>query len=173
MASAARRSACASIPTSTPKTHPYISTGLKGNKFGVAHDRAVAVYRRAAALPGIEVVGIDCHIGSQITDGAPYLDALDRLLDLVEAVERDGIALQHIDLGGGLGIPYTDETPPAADALIGAAARAHRRARPRRSARSWSSPAARWSATPACCVDARCSTSSPARRRTSASSTRR
>ena len=107
-------------PDVDAKTHPYISTGLRGNKFGVAHDRAVAVYRRAASLPGIDVVGIDCHIGSQITDGAPYLEAVDRLLDLVETVERDGIHLSHIDLGGGLGITYTDETPPAADALIGA-----------------------------------------------------
>ena len=107
-------------PDVDAKTHPYISTGLRGNKFGVAHDQAVGVYRRAASLPGIEVVGIDCHIGSQITDGAPYLEAVDRLLDLVEAVEREGIRLSHIDLGGGLGITYTDEKPPAADALIGA-----------------------------------------------------
>jgi diaminopimelate decarboxylase len=107
-------------PDVDAKTHPYISTGLRGNKFGVAHDRAVAVYRHAASLPGIEVTGIDCHIGSQITDGAPYLEAVDRLLDLVEAVERHGLRLSHIDLGGGLGITYTDETPPAADALIGA-----------------------------------------------------
>jgi len=107
-------------PDVDAKTHPYISTGLRGNKFGVAHDQAVAVYRRAARLPGIEVTGIDCHIGSQIIDGAPYLEAVDRLLDLVEAIERDGIRLSHIDLGGGLGITYTDETPPAADQLIGA-----------------------------------------------------
>ena len=107
-------------PDVDAKTHPYISTGLRGNKFGVAHDQAVAVYRRAASLPGIDVVGIDCHIGSQITDGAPYLEAIDRLLDLVEAVERDGVRLSHIDLGGGLGITYTDEKPPAADELVGA-----------------------------------------------------
>lgn len=99
-------------------THPYISTGLKGNKFGVAHEVAVATYQRAAQLPGIEVVGIDCHIGSQITDMAPYLDALDRVLDLVEAIEATGVTLHHLDLGGGLGITYTDETPPAADVLI-------------------------------------------------------
>jgi diaminopimelate decarboxylase len=99
-------------------THPYISTGLRDNKFGIAHDEALAAYRRAAALPGLAVVGIDCHIGSQITQAAPYLDALDRLLDLVEAVEAGGIALQHIDLGGGLGIRYADETPPAADELV-------------------------------------------------------
>ena len=107
-------------PDVDPKTHPYISTGLKGNKFGVAHERAVATYRRAASLPGIEVVGIDCHIGSQITESGPYLDALDRVLDLVEAVEAAGLPLHHLDLGGGLGITYTDEQPPAADALIAA-----------------------------------------------------
>lgn len=99
-------------------THPYISTGLKGNKFGVAHEVAVTTYQRAAQLPGIEVVGIDCHIGSQITEMAPYLDALDRVLDLVEAIEATGVTLHHLDLGGGLGITYTDETPPAADVLI-------------------------------------------------------
>jgi len=101
-------------------THPYISTGLKGNKFGVAHQTAVATYRRAASLPGLDVVGIDCHIGSQITETGPYLDALDRVLDLVEAVEAEGLRLHHLDLGGGLGITYTNETPPAADALVAA-----------------------------------------------------
>ena len=99
-------------------THPYISTGLKGNKFGVAHDHALATYERAASLPGIAVVGIDCHIGSQITDVSPYLDALDRVLDLVDAIEAKGIRIHHLDLGGGLGITYTDEVPPKADALI-------------------------------------------------------
>jgi diaminopimelate decarboxylase len=99
-------------------THPYISTGLKGNKFGIAHEQALDSYRRAADLPGLEVAGIDCHIGSQITQIAPYLDALDRLLDLVEAVEATGIALHHVDVGGGLGITYTDEAPPAADELV-------------------------------------------------------
>ncbi len=107
-------------PDVDAKTHPYISTGLSGNKFGVAHERAVAVYRRAATLPGIEVIGIDCHIGSQITETGPYLDALDRVLDLAEAVEAHGIRLPHLDLGGGLGIAYTDERPPAADELVGA-----------------------------------------------------
>ncbi|MDO9237898.1 MAG: diaminopimelate decarboxylase [Aquabacterium sp.] len=101
-------------------THPYISTGLKGNKFGVAHELALSTYKRAATLPGIKVVGIDCHIGSQITEVSPYLDALDRVLDLVEAIELAGIPIHHMDLGGGLGITYTDETPPTADALIGA-----------------------------------------------------
>jgi diaminopimelate decarboxylase len=99
-------------------THPYISTGLKGNKFGIAHDRALAVYRQAKALPGIEVLGIDCHIGSQITSTSPYLDALDRLLDLVDALRAEGIDLHHIDLGGGLGITYTDEEPPSAEDLV-------------------------------------------------------
>jgi diaminopimelate decarboxylase len=99
-------------------THPYISTGLRGNKFGIAHERARDAYRLAAGLPGLRVVGIDCHIGSQITQIAPYLDALDRVLDLVEAVEADGIAIEHLDLGGGLGITYTDEQPPAADELV-------------------------------------------------------
>ena len=107
-------------PDVDAKTHPYISTGLKGNKFGVAHQRAVATYQRAAGLPGLEVAGIDCHIGSQITDTSPYLDALDRLLELIETVEARGIEIAHLDLGGGLGITYTDEAPPAADALVGA-----------------------------------------------------
>ena len=104
-------------PDVDPRTHPYISTGLKGNKFGVAHERTVAAYRRAAELPGLKVAGIDCHIGSQITDEGPYLDAMDRVLDLVQAVEAAGIALHHIDFGGGLGIDYRGDTPPAADAL--------------------------------------------------------
>ncbi|SFF09710.1 diaminopimelate decarboxylase [Paracidovorax wautersii] len=104
-------------PNVDPKTHPYISTGLKGNKFGVAHERTVATYQRAAALPGLRVVGIDCHIGSQITEATPYLDAVDRMLDLVQAIEAAGIAIHHIDFGGGLGIDYNGDTPPAADAL--------------------------------------------------------
>jgi diaminopimelate decarboxylase len=104
-------------PNVDPKTHPYISTGLKGNKFGVAHERTLATYQRAARLPGLRIVGIDCHIGSQITDSAPYLDAMDRMLDLVTAIEAAGIHLDHIDLGGGLGIDYNGDTPPAADAL--------------------------------------------------------
>jgi len=99
-------------------THPYISTGLKDNKFGIAHERALACYVQAAALPGLEVVGIDCHIGSQITDTAPYLDALDRLLDLVDTIEARGITIHHLDLGGGLGITYTDEAPPSAEVLV-------------------------------------------------------
>ena len=104
-------------PTVDAKTHPYISTGLKGNKFGVAHERTLQTYQRAASLPGLKVVGIDCHIGSQITDGAPYLDAMDRVLELVQAIEAQGIRLQHLDFGGGLGIDYNGDQPPAADAL--------------------------------------------------------
>jgi len=104
-------------PNVDAKTHPYISTGLKGNKFGVAHERALATYQRAASLPCLQVVGIDCHIGSQITEVSPYLDAMDRVLDLVDAIEQAGITLHHIDFGGGLGIDYNGDTPPAADAL--------------------------------------------------------
>ncbi len=104
-------------PNVDPKTHPYISTGLKDNKFGVAHERTLATYRRAAALPGLRVVGIDCHIGSQITEPTPYLDAMDRVLDLVDQIEAAGIPIDHIDFGGGLGIDYNGDTPPAADAL--------------------------------------------------------
>ncbi len=104
-------------PNIDPKTHPYISTGLKGNKFGIAHERAVVVYQHAASLPGLKVVGIDCHIGSQITTIAPYLDAMDRILDLVTAIEAQGIPIAHIDFGGGLGINYEGTAPPAADAL--------------------------------------------------------
>jgi diaminopimelate decarboxylase len=107
-------------PDVDAKTHPYISTGLKDNKFGIAHERALAAYARAAALAGLEVVGIDCHIGSQITEVAPYLDAVDRMLDLVEAVEATGVRVHHLDLGGGLGITYTNEQPPSAAELIGA-----------------------------------------------------
>ena len=104
-------------PNVDPKTHPYISTGLKGNKFGVAHEDAVRIYKRAAALPGLKVVGIDCHIGSQITEETPYLDAMDRILDLVEAIEAAGVPIHHIDFGGGLGIDYNGDVPPQADAL--------------------------------------------------------
>ncbi|NOV26257.1 diaminopimelate decarboxylase [Cupriavidus necator] len=99
-------------PDVDAKTHPYISTGLKGNKFGIAFEDVLPTYRAAAALPHLEVTGIDCHIGSQITEVEPYLEALDKVLDVVEALEREGISLEHIDVGGGLGITYTDETPP-------------------------------------------------------------
>ncbi|MEM5439711.1 diaminopimelate decarboxylase [Paraburkholderia diazotrophica] len=99
-------------PDVDAKTHPYISTGLKSNKFGVAFDDARATYRAAAAMKNLEVVGIDCHIGSQITEVAPYLDAVDKLLELVDQIEADGVEIRHIDVGGGLGITYDDETPP-------------------------------------------------------------
>jgi diaminopimelate decarboxylase len=122
VARAAGRVAPVSIrvnPNVDARTHPYISTGMKDNKFGIAHEQALAAYRHAARLPGLRVTGIDCHIGSQITDVAPYLQAMDRLLDLVAAIEAAGIPIGHIDFGGGLGIDYTGvgEPPPAADAL--------------------------------------------------------
>ena len=104
-------------PNVDPKTHPYISTGLKGSKFGVAHERTLETYRRAATMAGLRVVGIDCHIGSQITQEAPYMDAVDRMLDLVASIEAQGIALHHIDFGGGLGINYNGDQPPGADTL--------------------------------------------------------
>jgi diaminopimelate decarboxylase len=105
-------------PDVDPKTHPYISTGLKANKFGVAFDDAREAYRRAGAMPHLEVVGIDCHIGSQITEIAPYLDAVDRLLELVGQIEQDGATIHHIDVGGGLGITYDDETPPDIEVFV-------------------------------------------------------
>jgi diaminopimelate decarboxylase len=101
-------------------THPYISTGLKNNKFGVAYADTLPLYREAARREAIEIVGIDCHIGSQITEVAPYVDTADRLLDVVDALARDGIVLRHLDFGGGLGIRYADETPPPVTELIGA-----------------------------------------------------
>jgi diaminopimelate decarboxylase len=99
-------------PDVDAQTHPYISTGLKGNKFGIAYHEVLKTYREAALLSNIDVVGIDCHIGSQITTTAPYLDALDKVLDLVAQLKREGISIHHLDLGGGLGISYSDETPP-------------------------------------------------------------
>ena len=104
-------------PNVDPKTHPYISTGLKGNKFGVAHEDALRIYQHAASLKGLRVVGIDCHIGSQITTAEPYLDAMDKVLELVVSIEAAGIPIAHIDFGGGLGIDYNNDTPPQADAL--------------------------------------------------------
>ncbi|NLC36506.1 MAG: diaminopimelate decarboxylase [Alcaligenaceae bacterium] len=90
-------------------THPYISTGLKDNKFGIAIENAPEVYRRARNLPGLDIVGVDCHIGSQITEAAPYLDALDKLITLIQGLRSEGIELNHLDLGGGIGIRYTNE----------------------------------------------------------------
>ncbi|MGD8350297.1 MAG: diaminopimelate decarboxylase [Gammaproteobacteria bacterium] len=99
-------------PDVDAKTHPYISTGLKENKFGIAFGEAEAVYRKAAQLEHIEIIGMDCHIGSQLTEMSPYIDALDRLLGLIERLGDAGIAIRHLDLGGGLGIRYREETPP-------------------------------------------------------------
>jgi len=100
-------------PNVDAKTHPYISTGLKNNKFGVAFEEAIGVYQQAAAMPNIAVHGVDCHIGSQITQISPFIDALDRVLILVDALEKHDIHIAHIDVGGGIGITYDDETPPA------------------------------------------------------------
>jgi diaminopimelate decarboxylase len=100
-------------PNVDAKTHPYISTGLKNNKFGVAFEEAIGVYQQAAAMPNIAVHGVDCHIGSQITQISPFIDALDRVLSLVDALEKHDIHIAHIDVGGGIGITYDDETPPA------------------------------------------------------------
>ena len=93
-------------------THPYISTGLKENKFGVSVNEAREVYKLAATLPHVKITGMDCHIGSQLTELHPFLDATDRLIRLIEQLQEDGITLKHLDLGGGLGVTYTDETPP-------------------------------------------------------------
>lgn len=99
-------------PNVDAKTHPYISTGLKNNKFGVAYEDALDIYLQAAEMPNIAIHGVDCHIGSQITELSPFLDAFDRVLALVDALEENKILIQHIDLGGGIGICYNDETPP-------------------------------------------------------------
>lgn len=100
-------------PNVDARTHPYISTGLKENKFGIAYEEALAVYRKAAALPHIHVVGIDCHIGSQLLDDAPLLEALDRVIELVDRLEQEGIPVHHLDIGGGIGIVYDNEQPVA------------------------------------------------------------
>ena len=99
-------------PDVDAKTHPYISTGLKENKFGVSVEQAREVYRLAATLDHVKITGMDCHIGSQLTELQPFLDATDRLIVLIEQLKQDGIVLKHLDLGGGLGVTYTDETPP-------------------------------------------------------------
>ena len=100
-------------PNVDAKTHPYISTGLKNNKIGVAFEEAFSLYNQAAAMPNIAVHGIDCHIGSQITEVTPFIDALDRVLGLVDELEAAGVHIGHVDVGGGIGICYADETPPA------------------------------------------------------------
>jgi len=100
-------------PDVDPQTHPYISTGLKENKFGIAYEAALAEYQRAAAMEHIEVVGVDCHIGSQLTRLTPFLDALDRVLALVDELRATGIQVRDLDIGGGLGIVYKDEAPPS------------------------------------------------------------
>ena len=107
-------------PDVDPRTHPYISTGLKENKFGIAYDEALPLYRKAAASASLRVVGIDFHIGSQLIDAAPFVAALDRVLELVDALAKRGIALHHLDLGGGLGIRYRDEQPPSPAEYLGA-----------------------------------------------------
>jgi diaminopimelate decarboxylase len=107
-------------PDVDPGTHPYISTGLRENKFGVAFEDALPLYRRAAASPHLTVIGVDFHIGSQLTETAPFVAALDRVLELVDALGHSGIALHHLDLGGGLGIRYRDESPPPVAEYVGA-----------------------------------------------------
>jgi diaminopimelate decarboxylase len=99
-------------PDVDAKTHPYISTGLKENKFGISFDQAERIYLKAHALEHLEVIGIDCHIGSQLTELSPFVDALDRLLDLIGRLANQGIQIRHMDLGGGLGVRYRDENPP-------------------------------------------------------------
>jgi diaminopimelate decarboxylase len=106
-------------PDIDPRTHPYISTGLRENKFGVAHGDAEQLYQRAAALKSIEVVGIGCHIGSLLTEAGPFIAAAERLAVLVERLEKLGIQLKHIDVGGGIGIRYRDETPEPVSAFVG------------------------------------------------------
>jgi diaminopimelate decarboxylase len=107
-------------PDVDPRTHPYISTGLKETKFGIPYGEALPLFRQAAASRSLQVVGIDFHIGSQLTDAAPFVAALDRVLELVDALAKRGIALQHLDLGGGLGIRYRDEQPPPPAEYLGA-----------------------------------------------------
>jgi diaminopimelate decarboxylase len=111
-------------PDVDAKTHPYISTGLKQNKFGVAYSEAIATYQKAAALPHLRITGMDCHIGSQLTEVSPFIAATEKILALVDELASLGIVLEHLDLGGGLGICYDDETPPSiaeyAQALLAA-----------------------------------------------------
>jgi diaminopimelate decarboxylase len=111
-------------PDVDAKTHPYISTGLKQNKFGVAYTEALALYRKAAGLEHLRIIGMDCHIGSQLTETSPFVAAIEKVLALVDALAAEGIRLEHIDLGGGLGICYDDETPPAIADYVAAMLRA-------------------------------------------------
>jgi diaminopimelate decarboxylase len=106
-------------PDVDPRTHPYIATGLRESKFGIAYDAALPIYRRAAELPSIRVTGIDVHIGSQIIDLEPFVAALDKVLEFVDVLEAEGLRLEHIDLGGGLGIRYRDENPPDLKEYVG------------------------------------------------------
>ena len=134
IAAAAGRTAAVSLrvnPDVDPKTHPYISTGLKQNKFGVPFEQALPLYMKAHTLPGIRIAGIDCHIGSQIVELAPFLDALQKVLGLVDRLALQGIELEHLDLGGGLGIRYRDEEPPAPGQYIAALVQALRGRRER------------------------------------------
>ena len=107
-------------PDVDAKTHPYISTGLKQNKFGVAYTEAIDLYRKARALPNLNITGMDCHIGSQLTETSPFIAAVEKILLLVDALSQEGIELEHLDLGGGLGICYQNETPPAISDYIAA-----------------------------------------------------
>lgn len=106
-------------PDVDAQTHPYISTGLKQNKFGIDIDRALAVYQHAAALPNLKITGIDCHIGSQLTTVTPFLDALDKVLERIDQLAAQGIHIEHLDIGGGLGVRYRDETPPTPQDYVG------------------------------------------------------
>ena len=101
-------------PDVDPRTHPYIATGLKQNKFGIPYENALALYQRARAMRHLAIAGVGCHIGSQLTDVAPFVAALDRVLELADRLQADGVSLTHVDIGGGLGIRYRDESPPAA-----------------------------------------------------------
>ena len=107
-------------PDVDARTHPYISTGLRENKFGIDMSQALDVYRSARDLPHIDVIGVDCHIGSQLTELSPFIDALRRLLDLIDQLQAEGISIEHLDLGGGLGVTYRDESPPSVADYIGA-----------------------------------------------------
>ena len=107
-------------PDVDPKTHPYTATGLKKNKFGISHDAALESYRVAGDLENLDIVGVDCHIGSQITEAEPFQDALENLIDLIKELKSAGMSIRYLDMGGGLGITYADETPPPLQEYAGA-----------------------------------------------------